>query len=147
MKRIISPCMPPRLDVLGFKYEFLDVIRAINLKKKSPPRWPEVDVHCVYRYVCKDGQCSLSCIGYTQCILKQRISGYAQDDSTKKTYFIVFSQRVKTKKFLNNVQVLYRSNEKRNNLIIAEASYIHKFKFNINVQGKLFFTVLWAFLA
>ena len=44
--------------------------RNSNLKnlliKNFPPRKPETDDHCVYRYTCNEGQCNLFYIGYTQ---------------------------------------------------------------------------------
>ena len=45
------------------------------------------------------------------------------------------AQTVKTRELLNNVSILYMSNDKTN-LVIAEALYIHQFKLNINAQSE-----------
>ena len=104
--------------------------------KNSPPREPDADDHCVYRLTCNEGQCNLSYIEYTQCELKQRFSGHTQNGSIK-DHILEHppTQKIKTREFLNNVSILYRSNMK-SNLTIAEALFIHRFKSQINAQSE-----------
>ena len=67
---------------------------------------PKANDHCVYRYTCDDGQCSLSYIRYTQCKLKQRFSGHAQNGSIKNHILENHpTQRVKSLECFNFIQV------------------------------------------
>ena len=98
------------------------------LVKNSPPREPEANDHCVYRYTCNEGQCNLSYIGCTQCKLKQRFSKHAQNGSIKNhTLERHSTQKVKTKELLVNVSILHRYNV-NSDLNIAEAMYIPRLK-------------------
>ena len=75
-------------------------------------------------------------IGYTQCKLKQRFSGHAQNGSIKNHILQHHpTRKIKTGELLNNVSILYRSNVKTN-LTLAEALYIHKLKPQINAQSE-----------
>ena len=106
------------------------------LIRNSPPKEPEADDHCVYRYTCKEDQCNLFYIGYTQCKLKQSFSGHAQNGSIKKHILQHHpTRKVKKKELLNNVFISYKSNVETN-LTLAEASYIHTLKPKINAQSK-----------
>ena len=106
------------------------------LIKNSPPRGPEAENHYAYRYTCDEKQCNLYHIGYIQCVLKQRFSGHEQNGQIKNhTLEHHPGQTVKTNELLNNVSILYRSNDKAN-FVIAEALYIHRFKSKVNTQSE-----------
>ena len=92
-------------------------------------REPETDDHCVYRYTCKEGQCNLSYIGYTQCKLidKMSIKNHILEHHP--------TQKFTTNELLNNVSILYRCNMK-SDLTIAEALFVYKFKPQINAQSE-----------
>ena len=55
------------------------------------------------------------------------------------------ARRVRAKKFLNNVSILYRSNDQTNLVIIAGTLYIHQFKLTINAKFEFSHVTLHLF--
>ena len=75
-------------------------------------------------------------IVYTQCLLKQMFSWRAQNGTVKNHILECHpARRVRSKELLNNVAILYRSNDKAN-LVIGEALCIYQFKPNINAKNE-----------
>ena len=119
--------------------------RTYLLTKTFPPRESEAKDNWEYRYTINDGQCSLSSIRYTQCTLKQRFSGRAQNGSTKKLILTCrLAKNEKTKELLNIISISYRSNDKIN-LLTKDALFIYRLKPNIKTQNEFYHSIWICF--
>ena len=61
----------------------LPPLQIEQLIKNYPPSEIETNDLSVYHYTYNEGQCNMSYIVYTQCILKLRFSGHPQNGSIK----------------------------------------------------------------
>ena len=138
LRKIISNHVAPREDTAEVKLQIYYKSRTLRqLFVKNNPHKVPVDKrsHCVYKYSCPKEKCQpfTNYIGYTECILTDRLRNHAQNGSIKVHNIDYHKSKVTTQDILNNTQVLCYFNTKEE-LTIAEALHIKQENPRLNQQ-------------
>ena len=137
LHKIIDDHLAPTDDNARIKLHiYYNSKKLSNLFIKNNPHKSETQSRVVYRYTCPDAercQPSQTYIGHTTCSLRQRMTLHAQNGSIKQHQSDSHSKKVTTAEILNNIKVIFRSQE-RQELYIAEALFIKEEQPTINNQ-------------